>query len=128
MVDSGLDSESRGDPIGTPCEGIVGVAVGVHSAEVVGGVVIRGTLPPPSSGTPESTKNPATRFYRNAPIDFTYRFLSLLRTFFKRASSRSINSPSSCDIWSNFFIASEDETFLPLAVVKQPSGLVSIIR
>ena len=48
-----LDAESRGEPIGIPRVVTVRAAVGVHRAEVVAAVVIRGTLPPPRSGTPE---------------------------------------------------------------------------
>ena len=46
-----LDAESRGEPIGIPCVVRVRVAVGVHTAEVAAVAVIRGTLPPPRSGT-----------------------------------------------------------------------------
>lgn len=50
-LDSGLDHESRGEPIGIPCVVIVRVAVRVHIAEVVVVVVvIRRTLPPVSGG------------------------------------------------------------------------------
>ena len=45
-------TKSGGEPIGIPCVVVVGVAVRVHIAEVVAVVVIRGTLPPISSGTP----------------------------------------------------------------------------
>lgn len=48
-----LAYEIRGEPIGIPCVVVVRVAVRVHIAEVVAVVVIRGTLPPISSGTPE---------------------------------------------------------------------------
>lgn len=46
-----LDAESRGEPIGIPCVVIARAAVGVHKAEAVADVAIRGTLPPPRSGT-----------------------------------------------------------------------------
>lgn len=46
-----LDTESRGEPTGTPCAGIVRAAAGVHTAEVAAVAAIRGTLPPPRSGT-----------------------------------------------------------------------------
>ena len=44
--------EIRGEPIGIGCIVVVRVAVGVHIAEVISVVVIRGTNPPISSGTP----------------------------------------------------------------------------
>jgi hypothetical protein len=40
---------------------IVRVAVGVHKAEAVAVVVIRGTLPPPRSGTPEKENPPSDK-------------------------------------------------------------------
>ena len=49
--DTGLDFESRGEPIGIPGVVAVRVAVGVHRAEVVVVVVIRRPLPPTRSGT-----------------------------------------------------------------------------
>lgn len=45
-----LAYEIGGQPIGITRIVVVGVAVGVHIAEVVAVVVIRGTLPPISSG------------------------------------------------------------------------------
>ena len=45
-----LAYEIRGEPIGITGIVVVRVAVGVHIAEVVAVVVIRGTLPPISSG------------------------------------------------------------------------------
>jgi len=62
--------EIRGEPIGIPCVVIVRVAVGVHIAEVVAVVAIRGTLPPKSGGTPERSNRSATSFYRNAPNEY----------------------------------------------------------
>ena len=119
--------EIRGEPIGIPCVVIVRVAVGVHIAEVVAVVVIRGTLPPISSGTRKCEKtHPPTGFTEMHPYFHYFLPLSLFSTFVNNPFSRSINSPSSCAICSNFFLASEDLTLLPLPVVKQPDGFVII--
>lgn len=50
-MDTGLDTESRGEPTRSAGTVNVGAAVGVHIAEVIRVVVRRGTLPPTSSGT-----------------------------------------------------------------------------
>ena len=70
--------EIRGDAIGIPCVVIVRVAVRVHNAEVVAVVVIRRTLPPPSSGTERGKRLPTDRFYRNTPINFHRRLPALI--------------------------------------------------
>lgn len=60
--------EIGGKPVGIVTTVIVGVAVGVHIAEVVGVVVIGRTLPPIRSGTLGRPTLPTDRFYRNTPI------------------------------------------------------------
>ena len=57
---TGLDSESRGEPNGIPCAGVGGAAVRAHRAEVDAAVVIRGTLPPMSSGTGGGVAGPVS--------------------------------------------------------------------
>lgn len=122
---SGLRNPGRA--IGIPCVVVVRVAVRVHIAEVVAVVVIRGTLPPISSGTRKCEKtHPPTGFTEMHPYFHYFLPLSLFSTFVNNPFSRSINSPSSCAICSNFFLASEDLTLLPLPVVKHPDGFVII--
>ena len=49
--------EIGGKPVGIVTTVIVGVAVGVHIAEVIAVVLIRGTLPPISNGTATARSN-----------------------------------------------------------------------
>lgn len=123
-----LAYEIRGEPIGIARVVVVRVAVGVHIAEVVGVVVIRRTLPPIRSRTRGRGEIPTDRFYRDTPIKIKlYLPLSLFSTLVNKPFSLSISSPSSCDILSSFFLASDDDTLFPLPVVKQPDGFVIIM-
>ena len=70
--------ESEANAVGVVGVVIVRVAVAVHIAEVVAVVVIRRTLPPPSSGTERGKRLPTDRFYRNTPINFHRRLPALI--------------------------------------------------
>jgi hypothetical protein len=67
---TGLDSESRGEPKGKPCGVVEGVAAAVRAHIAEGGavVVIRGTLPPTSSGTGGAVAGVAGFFFSSILI------------------------------------------------------------
>ena len=68
MPGTGLDSESRGEPIGIPGGVAAGVADRVREAEAVAVVVNGGTLPPIGSGAGGAVAGVAGFFFSSILI------------------------------------------------------------